>query len=173
VVTTLLQQQEDAAELKFQIQMAEIRSVVDERYKATKADIKAIQTHLKQTTGFSPPEIIYEGTDDAKKGEIKKAAKKGEKPTFRANEGLVINDKSSRAAMVIPRPDGSKRIDDTWVFTAKELENVKIKIHFISTVIYCSLIYFIKRIIQVLITYLIVLCSSEHVFISTFVTFSK
>src|ERR1044071_3651915 len=55
--------------------MAEIRNMVDARYKDTYADIQAIKDHLLKTTGSAPTTILRDEdddaftADDAKKGE--------------------------------------------------------------------------------------------------------
>src|ERR1044071_4232347 len=55
--------------------MAEIRNMVDARYKDTYADIQAIKDHLLKTTGSTPTTILRDEdndaftADDAKKGE--------------------------------------------------------------------------------------------------------
>src|ERR1044071_9947581 len=55
--------------------MAEIRNMVDARYKDTHADIKAIKDHLLKTTGSAPTTILRDENDDAFTADD---AKKGE-----------------------------------------------------------------------------------------------
>ena len=95
------------------------RNVMEARYKDTQADIKAIKAHLLQTTGTSPPTIVYvENTDDAKKG------KKGKK----GKDGLYLEpDPKAKPVVEIPRPDGTKKVDVTLNAFAKQKANRKEK----------------------------------------------
>ncbi|MFS7912080.1 hypothetical protein Hanom_Chr02g00125621 [Helianthus anomalus] len=82
----MLHKQRQHADQQHEIQLQMIRNVMEARYKDTQANIKAIKAHLFQTTGTSPPTIIYvENPDDAKKGEKGKKEKKGSISTTRSN----------------------------------------------------------------------------------------
>ncbi|MFS7937500.1 hypothetical protein Hanom_Chr05g00428291 [Helianthus anomalus] len=101
----MLHQQRKYADQQHGIQPKMFRNVMEARYKDTQADIKAIKAHLLQTTGTSPPTIVYvDNPDDAKKGE------KGKK----GKDGLHLEpDPNAKHVVEIPRPDGTKKVDVT------------------------------------------------------------
>ncbi|XP_021991968.1 mucin-17-like [Helianthus annuus] len=93
----LFHQQRKYNDQQHQIQLQMLKNVMESRYKDTQADIKAIKAHLLQTTGTSPPTIVYvENPNDAKK-EAK--GKKGK-------DGLYLKpDPKTKPVVEIPRPD--------------------------------------------------------------------
>ncbi|KAJ0859138.1 hypothetical protein HanRHA438_Chr13g0609011 [Helianthus annuus] len=105
----MLHQQTQYADQQHELQIQKIKNLMEARFKNTQADIKAIKAHLLQTTGTAPPTIIFidNPPDDAKKGEkVKK--KKG------YEDGLYIEpDAKSKLVVEIPKPDGSKKVDES------------------------------------------------------------
>ncbi|MFS7918879.1 hypothetical protein Hanom_Chr03g00206351 [Helianthus anomalus] len=110
----VLHQQRKYVDQQHEIQLQMFINVMDARYKDTQADIKAIKTHILQTTGTSPPTIIYvKNLDDAKKGE-------------KGKEGLHLEpDPKAKLVVEIPRPDGTKDVDVTLNLFAEQKANRK------------------------------------------------
>ncbi|MFS7950833.1 hypothetical protein Hanom_Chr07g00587851 [Helianthus anomalus] len=97
---------------------------MDARYKDTHAYIKAIKASLLQTTGKAPPTVLFlekAPPADAKKGEkMQQLKKKG------YDDGLYIEpDAASSMLANIPKPDGSKKIDETLNALAEEKARIK------------------------------------------------
>ena len=116
----LFHKQRQYADQQHEVQLQMVRNVMEARYKDTQADIKAIKAHLLQTTGTAPPSIIYvENPNDVKKWE-KTKGKKGKE------DGLYMPpDRMSKLVVEIPRPDGSKKVDETQNAFAALKANMK------------------------------------------------
>ncbi|MFS8007420.1 hypothetical protein Hanom_Chr14g01260801 [Helianthus anomalus] len=109
----LLQLQRQHVDLQHEQHMQLFRNIVDARYQDTLTDIKAIKAHLRQTTGTSPPTVVFVETADAKKGEKDK-------------EGLKLKpDAKAKPIVEIPKPYGTKKIDETLNLFSDEKQKRK------------------------------------------------
>ncbi|MFS7929986.1 hypothetical protein Hanom_Chr04g00338871 [Helianthus anomalus] len=103
----MLLQQRQYADQQHEIKVQKIRNMMETRFMDTQGDIKEIKAHLLQTTGIAHPSIIFvdKPHDDAKKGEKKK---KGYEDCL-----YIKPDPLSKLVVEIPKPDGSKKVDES------------------------------------------------------------